>query len=74
MVKELLPVSATLGSIPCILPKNSQGKIDDVAEVYQGRWVENSGQYLENVDQTYLVLASGKLVLQKIQLKVKARI
>ena len=61
MVKELLPVSATLCSIPCIPPK-----IDvDNAEVYQGPCVEKSGQYLENVDQTHLVLASGKRVLQK---------
>ena len=32
----------------------------DVAENYQGRWLEESGQRLENIDQTHLVLASGK--------------
>ena len=37
----------------------------DVAEIYQRPWLEESGQRLENVDQTYLVLASGKLVPQK---------
>ena len=35
------------------------------ALVNQWRWIEESGQWLENVDQTHLVLASGKLVLQK---------
>ena len=65
MVKELLPLSATLGSIPSITKKIQEEKIVDVAEVYQGRCVEKSGQYLENVDQTRLVLASGKPVLQK---------
>ena len=29
------------------------------------RWLEESGQRLENVDRTNLVVASGKLVLQK---------
>ena len=38
--------------------------IIDVAEVNQQRWLEESGQWLENVD---LVLASGKPVLQKSQ-------
>ena len=37
----------------------------DVAEVDQRRWLEESRQWLENVDQTHLVLASGKRVLQK---------
>ena len=40
-------------------------KIILVAEVYQWRWLEESGQWLENVDQTHLVLASGKPALQK---------
>ena len=34
-------------------------KIINVAEVNQGRWLEKSEQWLENVDQTPLVLASG---------------
>ena len=43
------------------IPKN----YFDVAEIYQWRWLEECGQRLENVDQSHLVLASGKLVLQK---------
>ena len=34
-------------------------------EVNQWRWLAESGQWLENADQTYLVLARGKPVLQK---------
>ena len=39
----------------------------DVAEIYRwhGAWLEESRQRLKNVDLTYPVLASGKLVLQK---------
>ena len=37
----------------------------DVAEDNQQHCLEESGQRLENVDWTYLVLASGKLGLQK---------
>ena len=36
-----------------------------MAEVYQQRWLEESGLSLENVDLPHLVLASGKPVLQK---------
>ena len=36
-----------------------------VDETNQGRWLEESGQRFENVDQIHLVLASSKLVLQK---------
>ena len=36
-----------------------------VAEIYQRPWLEASGQRLENADWTHLVLASGKVVLQK---------
>ena len=36
-----------------------------VAEICRQRWLEESGQMIENVDQTHLSLASGKLVLQK---------
>ena len=43
-------------------PKNNF----DVNETYQRRWLEESGQRLEYVDQTHLVLASGKLVFQKV--------
>ena len=37
----------------------------DFDEVHQRCCLEESGQWLENVDGTHLVLASGKLVLQK---------
>ena len=40
-------------------------KIISIAEVKQQGWLEESGLLLENVDQTHLVLASGKRVLQK---------
>ena len=52
--------------IPSIPPKNFRGKISDVAEVNQQRWLEESGKWLENVDRTHPVLANGKQpVLQK---------
>ena len=41
-----------------------------VVEIYGSRWFEESGEWLENVDQTHLVLASGKLELQKSYLKL----
>ena len=44
----------------------------DVAEIYQWRWLEESGQRLENVDPTHLGLASGKLVLPKSKGPVKS--
>ena len=37
----------------------------DVKEIYRQRWLEESGQRPENVDQTKWQVASGKLVLQK---------
>ena len=42
-------------------------KNNNVTEVNQQRRLEESGQWLENVDRTHLVLAwaCGKLVLQK---------
>ena len=36
----------------------------DIAEVNQQPWLEESGHWLENVDQTHLNLASRKPVLQ----------
>ena len=39
--------------------------IVDVAGVNQWCWLKASGQWLVNVDQTHLELASDKLVLQK---------
>ena len=41
----------------------------DVAEIYQRRWLEESGQKLENVEQTHLVLDSGKLSTTKTSKK-----
>ena len=51
--------------IPSIQDFFSVRKIVDVAEVNQRCCLDESGQWLEDVDQTHLVLASGKLVLQK---------
>ena len=48
-------------------PKKFRVKIIKVAEVYQRRWLEESGQWLENADRTHLVRECGKPVLQKIK-------
>ena len=45
--------------------KNSTKKIADVTEVNQKRSLEESREWFETVDQTHLVLASGKQILQK---------
>ena len=42
-----------------------RGKVTVVAEVNQWHWLEESGQWLENVDWTRLVLARGKPGLHK---------
>ena len=42
-----------------------RGKIADVAEVNQWHSLGESEQWLDVVDQTHLVLASGKIVVQK---------
>ena len=47
----------------------AEEKIVDVAEVNQWRCLEESREWIENVDQTHLVLASDKLVLHKIKNK-----
>ena len=61
----LLHDPAALGSIPTVTPKIiSEEKIVNVTEVNQWRCLEESGQWLESVAQTYLLLASGKLILQ----------
>ena len=52
------------------LPKKFGGKIIDVAEVNQQRWLDKSEQWLEIVDQVHLALARGKPVLQKNSLKI----
>ena len=47
----------------------AEEKIVDVAEVNQWRCLEESREWIENVNQTHLVLASDKLVLHKIKNK-----
>ena len=44
-------------------------KLFNVAEIYWPPWLEEYVQWLENVDGTHLVLASGKLELQKVMLE-----
>ena len=51
--------SSCLGSIFKIPEFFSVEKINDVAQVNQRRWLEESGQWLENFDRTHLVLASS---------------
>ena len=60
----MLLVQQPQARIPAF-PKFIRRKIINVAEVNQRRCLEESGQWLENVDPTHLVLASGKPVLQK---------
>ena len=55
---------AAPGSIPSIPATFSEEDIVDVADVNQWHCIEESGQWLENVDQTHLVLAKSKLVLE----------
>ena len=59
----LLPDPAVPCSNPIILKKISEEKIIIVAEVNQRRLLEESGQWLENYNQTHLGLAIGKPVL-----------
>ena len=61
----LLLEPAAPGSIPSIPENFSEEKIVNVAEVNLRGSLEENGPWIENVDQTNLVLASGKLVLQK---------
>ena len=65
MVIILASGSSCLGSIFKIPEFFSVKKINDVAQDDQLRWVEESGQWLENFDRTHLVLASCKPVLHK---------
>ena len=65
----LLPDPAALGSIPGIPKKISKEKIVNVVAVNQWHCREERGQWLENVDGTHPVLASGKLVLQNKKAK-----
>ena len=65
MLAYLLPAPAAPGLVPSIPKKILKEQINDVAEVNKWRCLDESGQCLENADQTHLVLASGKLVLQR---------
>ena len=56
---------AAPGMIPSIPELFSKKKIVDVAKVNQWGCLEECWHRLENVDRDHLVLASGKLVLQK---------
>ena len=58
--------SDALGSI-LAFPQKFEQNIVNSAKVNKWRCLEESGQWLENVDQTHLVLASGKLVLQNLR-------
>ena len=65
LLAYLLLGPATSGLIRSAPEFFSEEKIINVAQVNQQRSSEESGQWLENVDRTHLVLASGKPVLQK---------
>ena len=56
-------------SCPRFDPRHSQklfeGKMINVSQSHQWRWLEASGQWLENVDRTHLVLDCRKPILQK---------
>ena len=60
----LIPHPAAPGSIPSIPDFSFSGKIVNAAEVNQRHCLEESGQWLEIVDRTHLVLVSGKAVLR----------
>ena len=42
--------NSSLGFDSQLSPKNLRGKIIDIAKVNQRRWLEECGQWLENVD------------------------
>ena len=56
---------AAPGLIPSVPGISSEKKNIVVTAVNQHHWLEESGQWLENVDRANLVLASGKPVLQE---------
>ena len=64
MVSIFAPDPAALGSIPVSAKIFQRKKIVNVVEVNQRCCLEGSGQWLENVDHTHQVQASGKLVEQ----------
>ena len=71
----MLPNSAAPGSIPGILKYFSDKTIVDALDQHfqatvhfplSSAYLEESGQWLENVDLNHRALVSGKLVQQKI--------
>ena len=64
-VAYLLPDPAAPGLITSIPEIFSEEKIANVAEINQQPCLEKSGHWLENTNQTHLVLASSQLVIQK---------
>ena len=66
MVSMLASKPSCPGFIPGIPKYFSDKTIVDAAEVNQLRYLEESGQWLENVDLNHRALVSGKLVQQKI--------
>ena len=67
MLAYLLPDPAAPVLIPRVPEIFSDNKIFHVAEVYQWCWLEESGLWLENGDRTFVVLTSGKPLLQNKQ-------
>ena len=63
MLAYLLPDPAAPGSIPSIPKKIQRKEMTNVAGVYCRRWLEESGQRLENVDPTHLVLLTFLICL-----------
>ena len=63
---HLLLSPAAPGSSHSIPKKLSEEKMVEGAAVHQRRCLEESGQWLENVNRTHLVLASSKLLLKKL--------
>ena len=64
-LKILASQLAAPGLIPSIPKKNSEEKLSMLLRLNQWRWLEESGQWLENVALSQIALASGKPVLQK---------
>ena len=63
----MLLTPAAPGSI-LVFPKKFRGKIIHVSVVNQRLRLKESGQWVGNVDQTHLVMAIGKTVLEKKEL------
>ena len=64
-MEQITSHPAALGLTPNSPEFFQRKKIINAAKVFQRPWLEESGQWLENVDQTHLVLYNGKVVLKK---------